>query len=238
MHHHHLMDSWRRLDEAVRSGRPVRGRASFEDPEVRRHFLMGMFNLAMQLAPRVAAVVDLSACRHLLDLGGGPGTYAIHFCQRYRALQATVYDLTQTQPVAMETITRFAMADRIGFHTGDYLEDPLPGNFDAAWLSHILHAEGPQACRRLIGKVFEALNPGGLILIHDFFLNDTMDGPLFPALFALNMLLGTGAGQAYSRQQVKTMLADAGFEAIRELPLESPNDSGIIQGGKPAEGQG
>ena len=129
------------------------------------------------------------------------------------------------------------MTERIAFQAGDYLADPLPKGCDAAWLSHILHAEGPEACRTLIGKVYEALDSGGVILIHDFFLNDALDGPLFPALFALNMLLGTDAGQAYSRRQVGTMLADAGFTAITPLPLESPNDSGILQARKPGRSQ-
>jgi len=46
MHHHHLVESWSQLDQAVRSGHPVRGRASFGDEEKRESFLMGMFNIA------------------------------------------------------------------------------------------------------------------------------------------------------------------------------------------------
>jgi hypothetical protein len=39
MHHHHLLPSWTQLDQGVKTGRPVRGRASFDDPEVRESFL-------------------------------------------------------------------------------------------------------------------------------------------------------------------------------------------------------
>jgi len=74
LHHHQLMASWARLDEAVMTGRPVRTRASLQDDTARRHFLMGMFNIAMGLAPRVVAALDLSGRHRLLDLGGGPGT--------------------------------------------------------------------------------------------------------------------------------------------------------------------
>lgn len=59
-----------------------------------------------------------------------------------------------------------------------------------------------------------------------------MDGPLFPALFALNMLLGTDGGQAYSHLQVEAMLKEAGLHAIERLPLDSPNDSGLLIGYK------
>jgi SAM-dependent methyltransferase len=232
LHHHQLMPSWAALDEAVRTGRPVRTRSSFDDPEARRHFLMGMFNLAMGLAPRVVAAVDLTNRQRLLDLGGGPGTYAIHFCQSQPALQAVVFDLPGTQPFAEETIERFGLSDRIEFAPGDYLTSPLPGHFDVIWLSHILHAENQENCRCIIRKAFDALEAGGIMIVHEFFLQATMDGPLFPALFALNMLLGTDGGQAYSHLQVEAMLKEAGLHAIERLPLDSPNDSGLLIGYK------
>jgi hypothetical protein len=57
-----------------------------------------------------------------------------------------------------------------------------------------------------------------------------MDGPLFPALFSLNMLLGTESGQSYSEEQIIDMLAAAGAKEIRRIAVQSPNDSGIIIG--------
>ena len=71
-----------------------------------------MFNMAMNNAPLVVPHVDLSAKRHLLDLGGGPGTYAIHFCRANPALQATVYDLPTTRPFAEQTIKRFGLGKK------------------------------------------------------------------------------------------------------------------------------
>ena len=230
MHHHNLTDSWNRLDVAVQSGSPVRRRASHTDEEQRENFLMGMFNLAMNLAPVLAPKVDLSGRRHLLDLGGGPGTYAIHFCMNNPRLKATVYDLPTTRPFAEKTIAKFNLQDRIDFKDVDYLEEEIEGIYDVAWLSHILHGEGPEECRKIIGKVVSALEPGGMILIHDFILNNSMDGPLFPALFSLNMLLGTPAGQSYSEKQISDMLSEAGVREIRRIFFESPNDSGIITG--------
>ena len=230
MHHHHLLESWSQLDQAVLSGRPVRNRASFSDDEWRESFLMGMFNLAMGLAPKIVPLIDLSSKRHLLDLGGGPGTYAIHFCKKYSQLKATVYDLPTTRPFAEKTIKQFELTDRIQFAEGNYLNDPVEGRYDAIWLSHILHGEGPDDCRMIIQKAISVLEPGGMIIIHDFILNNSMDGPLFPALFSLNMLLGTDSGQSYSEIQIIDMLAAAGVKDVRRIVVQSPNDSGIIMG--------
>lgn len=232
LHHHHLMASWARLPEAVRTGNPIRGRGAQgpEDEEERAAFLMGMFNLAMAIAPRLAAQIDLSGRRRLLDLGGGPGTYAIHFCLRNPGLRATVFDLPTTRPFAEKTIAGFGVADRVAFASGNYLQDPLPATYDVAWLSHILHAEGPDECRRIIRKTVSALEPGGAILIHDFLLDDSGDRPLFPALFALNMLLGTPRGRSYTEGQIREMLSEAGAKNIERLPFQGPNDSRVLAG--------
>lgn len=230
LHHHHLMESWARLDQSVRSGHANRERPSFSREEWRESFLMGMFNLAMAIAPGMAEAIDLSGRRRLLDLGGGPGTYAIHFCLKNPALSAAVFDLPTTRPFAEKTIARFHLDRRVTFSAGDYHSDDITGRFDVAWLSHILHADGPDACLRLIRKAVGALEPGGLIIVHEFILDDTLDGPVFPALFSLNMLLGTESGRAYSEAEIRSMLAAAGVRDIRRVPVKTPNDSGVISG--------
>jgi SAM-dependent methyltransferase len=230
MHHHYLMESWSHLDKAVKIGKPLRERSVYNDPTRHESFLMGMFNIATKVAPRVAAAINLSQHRHLLDLGGGPGTYAVHFCRANPQLRATVYDLPEARPFAEKTIAKFGLADRITFMEGNYLRDDIPGAYDIALLSHILHAEGPDDCRKLIGKAVDVLQPGGLIVVHEFILDNAMDGPLHPALFALNMLLGTTGGQSYSEAQIIDMLTTARVKNIRRIPVETLNDSGVIIG--------
>jgi predicted O-methyltransferase YrrM len=227
-HHHHLVSSWSKLSRAVTSGKPVRKKrrtkAELES------FLMAMYHNASNLAPRITQEIDLSQKRHLLDLGGGPGTYAIHFCQANPNLRATVFDLPTTKPFARKTIRRVGLSFRIHFKAGDYLRDTVRGSYDVAWLSQILHSMGPESCLSVIKKAVSVLEPGGLILVHDFLLNDTHDSPLFPALFALNMLVNTEEGRSYSEGEVKDMLVKAGVRNIRRLPFRGPTDSGILSG--------
>jgi SAM-dependent methyltransferase len=233
MHHHHLVAGWSRLDEAVRSGSALGKNSSSENDEsVRESFLMGMFNLAMQLAPRIAASLDLSASRRLLDLGGGPGTYAIHFCLANPEISAVVYDLPTTRKFAEETIARFSLQARITFQAGDFLADPVPGGFDAVWISHILHAYNPADCRSLLAKAVAGLDAGGVLMVQEFILDDDKAGPAFPALFSLNMLLGTESGQAYSGAELEGMMTSAGLSEVRRLAIELPNGAGIMIGRK------
>ncbi len=234
-HHHHLMAGWAQLPEAVKSGGPIRERVSQpDDAEARESFLMGMFNLASQLAPRIATAVDLSGRKRLLDLGGGPGTYAVHFCRQYPELTAVDYDLPTTREFAEGVIARFGLAERVTFHAGDYLAEPIPAGFDVAWLSHILHADGPAACATILGKAVDAMDPEGMLLVQEFIMNDAKDGPQFPALFSLNMLLGTNGGQSYAEGELAGMMTVAGLQEVRRLPLELPNGAGVMVGKKAA----
>jgi len=235
LHHHHLADSWVRMDQAVTRGGPIRDRSSVSSDQWREAFLMGMFNNAMAMAPDVARSVELSGCTRLLDMGGGPGTYAIHFCRANPDLTAVVFDLPTTRPFAEKTIEQFGLSNRIRFVPGDYTTSdiPLTQAFDAAWLSHVLHGEGPDKAADIVAHAAKTLLPGGQLLIHDFILNDTRDRPEFAALFSLNMFLGTESGQSYTESEIREMMTAAGLTHIVRLDYTGPTQSGILKGMKP-----
>ena len=228
MHHYHLAKAWVRLDQAVISGNPVSRDLENEEAE-RESFLLGMFNIAMGMAPDIAKQISLDGRKRLLDLGGGPGTYAIFFCLENPDLKATIYDFPTTRPFARKTIERFGLSNRIDFVEGNAVEDEIHGKYDAVWISHLFHAMGPDACQRIVDKTADTLQPGGTLLVHEFILDNTFDSPLFPALFSLNMLINTERGQSYSEAQLMEMLNRAGLKDIHRLPYKGPSESGIIQ---------
>ncbi|MBE0568792.1 MAG: methyltransferase domain-containing protein [Deltaproteobacteria bacterium] len=231
-HHHHLMDSWNRMSESVLSGDPCRKRPATLSETERESFLMGMFNLAMELAPHFAREIDLSGRERFLDFGGGPGTYAIHFCRENPGMTATVFDLPDTRPFAERTIARFGLADRIDFKEGSYIDDAvdLEKEYDVAWISHNLHGEGPEEAEKVVAHAVSVLKPGGLIFIHEFILNDDKTGPLFPALFSINMLLGTPGGRAYSERELMAILEKSGVVDVKRLDVKAAVTSGIVCG--------
>lgn len=244
-HHMNLVESFGHLEQAVRTGKRVRGGQQWTEAD-RQDFLLGMFNMAMGIAPKLAPLLDaqlkdaglpgMAGRTRLLDLGGGPGTYAIHFCLAHPGLSATVFDMPTTRPFAEATAERFGLGyaegGRLDFAPGDYTRDALPQGFDLAWLSHILHGEAPDMAAQIVRKAAEGLNPGGVLMVHEFLLSDSLDGPEFPALFSLNMLLGTDGGQSYSGAQVGDMLRAAGLTRITRLGFTGPNHTGIVAGVK------
>lgn len=230
LHHHHLLDGWAQLDTVIQTGKPAQ-RRSFGPGVERESFIMGMFNLAMQIAPQIAEQIDLTGKSRLLDLGGGPGTYAIHFCKANPDLKAVIFDRPTTEIFARQTVSTFGLSERIIFEAGDFNSDPITGGlYDVAWLSHILHSNSIQQCQGIIENCVGKMQKNGMILIHDFILDDSKDGPEFPALFSLNMLLGGTGGRSYSQEEIYTMLRAAGVRKLERHSFRAKNDSSIIYG--------
>ncbi len=220
-YHHLLMHSWQKLSDSVRTGEPVRQRSSHADNRTRDLFLRAMADNAAALAPQIAAILPLQNHRRMLDLGGGSGAYALRFCQTNPELTGDIFDLPSSRLMAETTIREAGMEERLQFVGGDYLTDPLPGNYDLIWMSHILHAESRENARALTYKAAHALKPGGLLVIQEFVLDSQRCGPLFPALFSLNMLLGTPEGRAYCDIELTDMMAQAGLNDLQRLEIEA-----------------
>ena len=80
-----------------------------------------------------------------------------------------------------------------------------------------------QQCKNLVKKCYEWTNPDGIIIIHEFMLNDDKASPLYPALFALNMLINTTDGNAYSKGELTGWLKEAGYGGISYHPTQGPS---------------
>ena len=231
-HHSHIAPAWAKLTEAVKTGSPTLEDHSVytDDAAVRESFLMGMFNVATHQAEKIAAALDLSGKTRLIDLGGGPGTYAVYFCRANPGLSATIYDRPTTEPIAMNVVRSFGLENRVDFASGDFLAESLPEGYDVAWLSQIMHGDSPEDAARIVAKAGKILKPGGLLIIQDFVLDDDRRGPAHPALFSLNMLVGTRGGQAYTWAELESMLRMAGAVSVSKLDVDLPMGCGILIG--------
>jgi hypothetical protein len=230
-----LYPLWGRLADSVLENRPATKPESLlgADPEKTRHFVLGMHNRALGIARSLAASLDLSGRRHLLDVGGGPGTYAAMLVQRNAGLRATVLDLEPVTRICRDLLSGVEGGERIDVLPGDYHQTAFPPA-DVVLMSGILHRETEASARALLLKAFEALSPGGLIAVADVhFTDDRKVSPPFAALFALNMLLTSDHGSAHAETEISRWLADAGFRGIEVKPLPPPMPHSIVSGSKP-----
>ncbi|MCX5723429.1 MAG: methyltransferase [Nitrospirae bacterium] len=211
---------WGRLLESVKTGLPL-DHDEPDDPDYRRRFTWAMHHRTLETAPKIAAQINLRGARTLLDLGGGPGTYAMAFLAKNPRLRATVCDRPAALAVAEEIAATHKAGSRLSYLPLDLLTEVIPGTYDVIWYSNVLHIYSPKENQSVFRRALAALNPGGRLLIQDAFLYGR-EGlcPEEASLFAVSMLLFTERGNTYSAAETKAWLTDAGFERIKVVRMK------------------
>ena len=226
-------DDWSQLTRSVRLGRPLDDNDDPDEPAYRRRFSWAMHHRSLNVAPKIASQINLRGAGSLLDLGGGPGTYALAFLKQNPALRATVCDRTPALAVAKEIAAPLKHGRRLTCLPLDFVSKAIPGRYDVIWFSNVLHIYSPEDNQRLFRKLAKALAPGGRLLIQDAFLHDTKG--LYPreaSLFAVTMLLFTDRGNTYSVRDTTAWLKRAGFGRVRTLRMKKGTedwDGGILE---------
>jgi len=220
-HQAHLWRSWSALTEVVRTGRPP-GREA-ERPVGEYHdFVRAMYDFAWDRAQLLAKALDLAGARRMLDLGGGPGSYAIACCQLNPGLRAVVFDRPPALDVARDIVARHGAGGQVSLQAGDFLTDDIGTGYDLVLVSQILHSFDDAQCRAILGKAARALVPGGRVVVQEFLLDEGRTSPVPAALFAINMLVNTERGRTYTGGEVAGWLAAAGLPRIERLPFPGP----------------
>lgn len=206
---------WGRLEEAVRTGkRPDGPRPYHADDEHTRTLLRSLHTRAELLFTKhVVEKVKLEDVNTLLDLGGGAGAYTIALCRRSPKMSATLFDLPPAIAIARETVGRSDVHKRVRLVEGDYRTDDLEGPYDLIFVSNVVHGEGPDTVKALFKKLFEALTPGGRLVLRDTFTS--ADHARHGAVFSLNLLLTTDEGRCYAPSELDPWLKEAGFRDVR-----------------------
>lgn len=227
---------WIRLTEAVRSGLPLDHDAP-DDPDYRRQFTWAMHHRTSEIAPAIAAQVHLGPAQTLLDLGGGPGTYALAFLTKNPRLRATVCDRAAALEVAGEIASTHKARRRLSYVPLDFSREPIPGSYDIIWYSNVLHMYSPKENQAIFRRVRAALMPGGRFIIQDALLHDRKG--LYPteaSLFAVSMLLFTEQGNTYTAADTAKWLKQAGFVGIKPVPIRKGTEDwegGIVEASVP-----
>jgi ubiquinone/menaquinone biosynthesis C-methylase UbiE len=231
MHWVHLWESWGTLTAAVRKGGSVSTRPVGEHGEAwRTAFIAAMHGRARQHAPGVVASLDLEGVSRVLDVGGGSGAYAMEFVRARPGASAVIFDLPEVLPLTASYLKEAGLSARVALAAGDYDRDPLGDGFDLVFLSAILHSNSPEGNRELIRKAAAALTPSGQLVVQEFIVDEDRTGPPFAALFALNMLVGTAAGDTYTEAEVRRWMEEAGVSGLTRQ--DTPFGTTLIVGRK------
>lgn len=223
---------WSELTDIVQSGKKVSTPSGLFEGEELKAFIYAMHVAGQHTADAIAVAAKADASRALLDVGGATGTYAEAFLRQYPDMRATVYDRKPVIAMAKERLAASDVKERIAFAAGDFYENPLPGDHDLVLLSAIIHQNSPEQNIALYKKCFDALVPGGRILIRDHVMSPDRIQPVGGAIFAVNMLAATEGGNCYTLSEIRATLHKAGFERVA-LVQDGERMDGMVEAFKP-----
>lgn len=221
------------LAEAVRSGHPEKTLwdAMVDQPHLGQLFSSYMAAFASDLGPDLLrhVPVDPDHC-NLLDLGGSHGLHAIRFCRHYPKLNAVIVDLPSALSETGTTIAREKLSTRIRLCPGDLQEQDWGGSYDLVFYLSVAHNHAAEENRSIIQRIANSLNPGGLLVIHEYLAESPADA--LDAAFRLTLLVETGT-QTYAYQDYCHWLTQAGLAAIERIDLDPLEKGSLILARRP-----
>ncbi len=190
-----------------------------DDPATTEEFVRGQHAGSLGPAMLLARSHDFSEYTSLLDLGGGSGVFASEAVKRYSGLSAVVFDLPQVVAVTEQIIQETGLAGRISCAGGDLRTDPWPQGSDLILLSYIVSCYEARTLKALLERTQTYLPSGGRLLIHDFALSADRSGPHNAALFLFGQLSASARTQAYTVDELKAAMQEAGYTDVTIQPF-------------------
>ena len=194
-----------------------------EDPDRARRFTRMLYEIHEPLAKALTQVLDMSGVNRLMDLGGSSGVVSVALLRRHPHLSAVVVDIPTVCAAGREIAEEKAMVDRIGYHACNFLDDPLPSGFDM-----VLECDVNVYGEELFHKIRDSLNPGGRLVIADYFAPSEGVAPQSRAHWALRHSMTDPDFLYPTASHVRNLLAETGFR-LRSESILAPDIAGATR---------
>jgi hypothetical protein len=231
-----LYGFWNHLTEALHTGQPQNEAkhdssaspftALYADPARLKNFLAAMSGISHGANLAIAQKVPWTKYKTYADVGTAQGDLAVQIALANPHLRGLGVDLAEVGPVFEEYAKANGVDDRLRFQPGDFFVDALP-NVDVLTMGHILHDWNLADKKMLIGKAFDAINPGGALVVYDALIDDDRSQNAFGLLMSLNMLIETPGGFDYTGANCIGWMKEAGFREAYVEHLVGP-DSMVV----------
>ena len=179
----------------------------------------------------ILASYRFDAHRCVLDVGGGQGTFMSRLALHAKHLHVKLFDLPEVAALARANFARQGLQDRSQAHSGSFLKDPLPEGADLVTLIRVAHDHPDADVRTLLASIYQALPPGGTLLLSEPMAQEQGELPQGDAYFHF-YLLAMGAGRLRTPRELMVMMAEAGFAHLEIVPNPMPLQTQILIGRK------
>ncbi len=225
---------WGSLTEALRTGKPQNEVKTgddffgtlYADPKRLEGFLRAMTGLSVGTARVIAKKFPWRKYRSFMDVGCAQGGVGVEIARAHTHLVGGGMDLPVVQPVFEAYARAKRVEGRLRFHPGNFFTDPIPKT-DVIIMGHILHDWTLDEKVMLLRKAYDALSPGGAVIVHEAIIDDARKQNAFGLLMSLNMLIETHGGFDFTGADCKRWMKEAGFKRTKVETLAGP-DSMVV----------
>jgi len=159
----------------------------------------------------------------VVDLGTSEGVVPRRIAEVNDHVRAIGADLPRIEPHFQRFTGESPAADRIEFRTVDLFADESLPAADVYVLGHVLHDWSHDGTRTILSKVYEAVEPGGAVVVYGTMIDDDRREDALPLLMSLNRLIETPNGSDYTPRRCIEWLHRAGFAGGEARPLPGPD---------------
>jgi 2-hydroxy-4-(methylsulfanyl)butanoate S-methyltransferase len=210
-------ESFRHLTAALRGERTLSDKGFYEGMIYSAGLGGGNFSAAQHsgsLGPArlMAKRVSLAGRKRLLGVGGGSGAYTLAFCAANPQLKATILNFPQTVETAKKYTLDAGLTDRVAHLAGNAGTTEWPSGHDVVLMSYVWSAVGGADIEVLARRAFDAVVSGGLVLVHDFMVDNAYEQPPFAAWYLLGSIFDNPNTVCLTPTYVEQTLRQAGFQ--------------------------
>jgi ubiquinone/menaquinone biosynthesis C-methylase UbiE len=218
--------------ETIRSGVPQAKYdfTAMSEAEL-ENFYRGTIAGAARSGRTLTEQFDFSRYNTLVDVAGGSGGLSIAVAEACPGLSATVVDLPTVTPFTRKFVAEAEASGRVSVMSRDIIQQPITGSYDVAVLRAVIQVLSAEDARQTINNVAKVVKPGGSIYILGSVLDNTRLSPLNQVTYNLVFINVYDEGQAYTEQEHKEWLIEAGFAKFERVTL--PDGSQLICAQKP-----
>ncbi len=145
-----------------------------------------------------------------------------------------VVDQKEPLALARRLVDEHGLQGQVTLLEGDFTDLDLGQGWDVVPISGVVLIKSEAECRSLFKLAYNALNPGGLVIVQDFMrIDHSPQRSFMDSLMDIYVLISfdPGAGDRFG-DEVEGWLGESGFQDMELKPL--PTHLALVLGHKPA----